>query len=65
MITWTLNRYGRLVRWFRTGIWCDHHGRWSDWELVDLGREKIRFCRSCGWMETTNHPWRGLLRRSR
>lgn len=26
---------------------------WSDWEMIDLGRDKIRSCRRCGHAETT------------
>jgi hypothetical protein len=63
MITWTLNHLGRLTDRVRTGTWCQHTDRWGPWHMVDLGREKIRYCERCGWMETTNHPWRGLFRR--
>jgi len=61
MITWALNRWGRFVGWLKTGTWCQHED-WTYWYMVDLGREKIRFCKRCGWMETTNHPWQGFLR---
>lgn len=65
MITAILNRYGRLLDRIRTGTWCQHADRWGPWHMVDLGREKVRYCERCGWMETTNHPWHGFLRRSR
>jgi len=64
MITWILNQYGRVVTWIKTDHWCTGHV-WGDWVMVDMGREKIRHCQCCGWMETTNHPWRGFLRRPR
>lgn len=63
MITWLLNTWGRVVDRVRTGTWCQHF--FGPWMMADLGREKIRFCDRCGWMETTNHPWRSLLRRPR
>jgi hypothetical protein len=64
MITWALNYLGRLADWLRSGTWCQHD-RFGPWYLIDLGREKIRHCERCGWMETTNHPWQGLFRRAR
>jgi hypothetical protein len=65
MILWLLNRWGRLVFRLRHGESCHCFSNWGPWHMIDLGREKIRFCQGCGWMETTNHPWRGLLRRAR
>ena len=64
MIIWALNTWGRFVDWLKTGTWCQHD-RFGPWHMVDLGREKVRYCDRCGWMETTNHPWQGFLRRAR
>lgn len=37
---------------------------WSEWELADLGRMKIRHCWRCGHLETTlGHPIRETLAR--
>lgn len=63
-MNWILNHYGRIVNRIRTGTWCTGH-RWGPWHMVDLGREKVCYCERCGWMQTTSHPWRGFLRRSR
>lgn len=60
---WILNVWGRVVDRVRKGTWCQHD-RWGPWHLVDMGREKNRYCDRCGWMQTTNHPWRGFLRRN-
>lgn len=51
MITWILNRYGAVVHRLRTGGWCTAH-RWGPWHMIDLGRNKIRYCERCGWTET-------------
>lgn len=49
---WLLNHYGRIVVRIKRGFWCTHLV-WSQWYLVDGGREKHRYCKTCGWMETT------------
>lgn len=64
MITWMANHFGRVIDRVKSGTWCQHD-RWGPWHMVDLGREKIRYCERCGWMQTTSHPWRGLVRRPR
>lgn len=51
MILWILNWYGKIVHRLRVGGWCDHKGCWGDWEVIDLGRNKVRHCRCCGWTE--------------
>lgn len=36
---------------------------WGPWELVDLGRQKVRHCCRCGHMESTYpHPMRDMAR---
>lgn len=60
-----LNWLGAWVYWIKHGEHCRCELNFGPWRMVDLGREKIRTCRGCGRLETTNHPWRGFLRRSR
>lgn len=39
-----------------------NHG-WGPWEMIDLGRAKIRSCQRCGHVETTMpHPMRDMAR---
>lgn len=62
----------RLTYRVRYGYWCDHLDTrympltdgmesvvwrgWSEWEMWDLGRDKIRHCRRCEYTQTLSGP---------
>jgi hypothetical protein len=53
---------GRVVSDVDTDMVPVNRG-WSDWEMIDLGRAKIRSCRRCGYVETTmGHPMRDMAK---
>jgi hypothetical protein len=52
MILHLLNLWGEVAFRLARGFWCDHADR-TEWIMIDLGREKVRFCNDCGWMWST------------
>lgn len=47
---WKLNLLPRLRFFILYGFWCPHP-MWSEWEMVDLGRHKMRWCTWCHYSE--------------
>jgi hypothetical protein len=40
----------RLWYRIRNGRWCPHPN-WTPWQMVDLGRRKVRYCIECDYTE--------------
>lgn len=40
------NYYRAVFYWLRKGFWC-RHPKLTAWQMVDLGRNKVRYCEDC------------------